>query len=221
MTARVRPPARPAPPAIVPTNDKRFGPAYYRRFYRDAGQAVTSRMEMRARGRMIAGFVDYCEMPVRRILDAGCGLGLLRPSLKRAFPNADYVGLEASPYLCRKYGWHRGSLATWKSRHTYELAICYDVMQYLGDRDATRALANLGRLARGILYFSALTEEDWRFIADRGRTDRDVALRPADWYRARLARNFHEVGVGLWLRRGAQAVLWSLEAHGRVLARRA
>ena len=81
--------------------------------------------------------------------------------------------------------------------------------------DWTSALANLGRLASGILYFSALTLEDWRFIADRSRTDGEVALRPAAWYRRRLARNFIEAGAGFWIRRGANVTLWSLETTER------
>ena len=194
---------------------ERFGPHYYDRFYRSPEKAVTSREEMTLRGNFIGAFVRYSDMPVRRILDAGCGLGLLRRSLRRALPQAEYVGLEASPYLCRKYGWHQGSLADWRSRHTFELVVCYDVLQYLGDADAPRALANLGRLASGILYFSALTLEDWRFIADRSRTDGEVALRPAAWYRRRLARNFIEAGAGFWIRRGANVTLWSLETTER------
>ncbi|MGH7004687.1 MAG: class I SAM-dependent methyltransferase [Alphaproteobacteria bacterium] len=194
---------------------ERFGKAFYQRFYLDPGRAVTSRREMELRGRFIGAFIRYSDMPVRRILDAGCGLGLMRPSLRRALPTAEYVGLEASPYLCRKHGWHEGSVVDWRSRHSYELVICYDVFQYLGDRDAARGLANLGRLASGILYFSALTLEDWRFIADRGRTDRDVARRPAAWYRRRLARNFIEAGAGFWIRRGANVTLWSLETTAR------
>jgi 2-polyprenyl-3-methyl-5-hydroxy-6-metoxy-1,4-benzoquinol methylase len=189
-----------------------FDAEFFRRFYLDPKSAVTSRAEMDARGRLIAAFAGYAELEVRRILDAGCGLGLLRRSLLRALPGARYVGLEASPYLCRKYGWTEGSLATWTSRRPFDLVICYDVLQYLDDRDAVRALANLGRLCRGILYFSALTREDWLRNCDRRRTDRDVYLRPAAWYRRRLAPRFRESGAGLWVRRGLPMTLWSLES---------
>jgi SAM-dependent methyltransferase len=167
---------------------------------------------MDARGRLIAAFAGYMDVRVRRILDAGCGLGLLRRSLARGLPGARYVGLEASPYLCRKYGWTRGSVAAWKSARPFDLVICYDVLQYLDDRAAARALANLGRLCRGILYFSALTREDWLYHADKKRTDRDVRLRPAAWYRRRLAPRFRESGAGLWVRRGVPVTMWSLES---------
>jgi hypothetical protein len=65
-----------------------------------------------------------------------------------------------------------------------------------------------------VLYFTALTRRDWRENADQSRTDREVAMRSARWYRDRLARNFRQVGAGLWLRRGSPLVTWELETAG-------
>ena len=104
--------------------------------------------------------------------------GCLRTPLTRAFPRAEYTGLEYSEYLCERFGWTQGSLADW-SADPFDLTICYDVLQYLDDRTAARAIANLGRLTRGVLYLSALTTRDWRENCDRTRTDRDVFLRDA------------------------------------------
>ena len=84
------------------------------------------------------------------MLDAGCGIGLLRAPLMRAFPRAQYTGLEYSEYLCQRYGWTQGSLADWRA-DPFDLVVCYDVLQYLDDRTAARAIANLGRLTRGVL----------------------------------------------------------------------
>jgi hypothetical protein len=89
--------------------------------------------------------------------------------------------------------------------------VCYDVLQYLNDRDAARALANFGRLTRTALYVSALTREDWSRNCDRKRTDRAVYLRSGEWYRRRLRRQFRYLGFGVWLRKDACAVLWDLE----------
>jgi hypothetical protein len=61
------------------------------------------------------------------------------------------------------------------------------------------------------LYFSALTLRDWAENADRTRTDRNVWMRKADWYRRRLARSFRHAGGGFWIRRGAPLVPWELE----------
>ena len=103
-------------------------------------------------------------------------------------PRARYMGLEASEYLCSRYGWLRGSIADYVPRAPSDLVVCYDVLQYLDDREAARVRSRiLRRLTRAALYVSALTGEDWRANCDRKRTDRAVHLRPGEWYRRRLS----------------------------------
>jgi hypothetical protein len=92
-----------------------------------------------------------------------------------------------------------------------DLVVCYDVLQYLDDRDAARALLNLHRLTRAALYVSALTREDWRENCDRQRSDGNVHLRSGQWYRRRLKRNFNHLGCGVWLRKDLTALQWDLE----------
>jgi 2-polyprenyl-3-methyl-5-hydroxy-6-metoxy-1,4-benzoquinol methylase len=187
-----------------------FDKDYYQRFYFDPRTAVVSRAEMNARARLIAAYAEHIGLPVRRMLDAGCGIGLLRAPLQRAFPRSVYVGLEYSEYLCKRYGWQQGSLSTYAA-DPFDLVVCYDVMQYLDDYTATRALANLARLTRGVLYLSALTERDWRENCDRTRTDREVHLRSAQWYGRRLRRYFRPSGAGFWVRRGSPLTTWEME----------
>jgi SAM-dependent methyltransferase len=189
----------------------RFDRDYYRRFYFDPRTAVTSRAEMRARARLIASYAEHVGLPVRRVLDAGCGIGLMRAPLQRLLPRATYTGLEASEYLCKRYGWEQGFLQSYRPGAPFDLVICYDVLQYLDDRAASSALANLGRLCRGVLYFTALTRRDWLENCDRSRTDALVHLRTATWYRSRLKRQFREAGAGFWMRRGAPLTVWELE----------
>ena len=188
----------------------RFDREYYRRFYLDPRTAVISRAEMRERAGLIAAYARHIGLPVRSILDAGCGIGLLRAPLKRAFPRASWTGLEYSEYLCQRYGWTQGSLATFRA-DPFDLVVCYDVLQYLDDRTAARAIGSLGRLTRGLLYISALTTRDWRENCDRTRTDREVHLREAQWYGQRLRRWFRPSGVGFWIRRGAPLTAWEME----------
>jgi SAM-dependent methyltransferase len=192
-----------------------FDKAYYQRFYHDPRTAVTSRAEMRARAELIAACVRYLGLPVRRILDAGCGIGLLRTPLRRRLPGAQYTGLETSAYLCRRYGWQQGDLQSLATRIRYDLVICYDVLQYLNGADARRAIAALGQLCRGALYFGALTSGDWRHNCDQSRTQRTPWMRSARWYRRELARDFTPLGCGMWLRRGAPVTLWDLDGAGR------
>lgn len=188
-----------------------FDREYYQRFYFDPRTAVTTRAEMRARARLIAGCVDYVGLPVRRILDAGCGVGLLRAPLRRALRRASYVGLEYSAWLCQRYGWRQGSIASYRTRERFDLVICYDVLQYLSAPEARRAIANLASLCRGALYFGALTREDWQHNCDQSRTDPIPGLRTGRWYRRELSRAFRPLGCGMWLKRDLNVTLWELD----------
>jgi len=188
-----------------------FDEGFFERYYGNPQTRVADAGDAARLAALIGGIVNYVGLPVRRILDAGCGIGMLRAPLARAFPRARYEGLEISRFLCAKHGWHQGSLATFTADAPYDLVICHDVLQYLNDRDAARSLANLARLTRGALYFSVLTRRDWRVAADQSRTDRDVWLRSADWYRRRLRRRFRHVAAGVHFARGLTPILWELE----------
>jgi SAM-dependent methyltransferase len=189
-----------------------FDAAYYQRFYFDPRTAVTSRSEMRDRARMIGAAMQYVGLPVKRILDAGCGVGLLRAPLRKYLPRAQYTGLEVSDYLCRRYGWRQGTIQDWRGRERFDLVVCYDVLQYLTMTEARSAIQNLARVCRGALYFGALTREDWERNCDQSRTDKIPRLRTAAWYRRELSRHFTALGCGIWLRRGAPLVTWNLDA---------
>jgi len=188
-----------------------FDSAYFRKYYFNAATRVTTAAEMRGRAQLIAAILSHGGIPVRSILDAGCGIGLMRKPFAAALPRARYVGLETSDYLCNRYQWTKGSVVDFAARSPSDLVICYDVLQYLDDRDAARAIANLAKLSGAAIYVSALTREDWRANCDRSRTDCAVHLRPGDWYRRRLQRRFDYLGFGVWLRKGVIAILWDLE----------
>jgi SAM-dependent methyltransferase len=188
-----------------------FGPEYFRKFYLSRATRVVTPREMRARALTIAAALVQADIPVRSILDAGCGIGLLKKPFAEVLPRARYTGLDASEYLCRRYGWVQGSVVDYTPRQPSDLVVCYDVLQYLDDRDASLAIANLGQLARAAVYVSALTREDWLHNCDRRRTDRNVHLRSGDWYRRRLRARFRYLGLGLWVRRDVIPILWDLE----------
>jgi SAM-dependent methyltransferase len=189
----------------------RFDAGFYRRFYLDPRTRVVTRAEMTRRADLIAAFVRHADLPIRRILDVGCGLGLMRARLLRHFPRATYTGLEASAYLCERHGWVQGSAATFESARPFDLVVCHDVLQYLGAREADAALRNLARLCRGVLHFGVLTTQDWHLYCDQRDTDRDVHLRSGAWYRRRLAPSFVNAGSGMFVRRGAPFHLWELD----------
>lgn len=188
-----------------------FDAAFYHRYYEDPHTRVATRSEQERLADYVCAFTGYLGFRVKRVLDAGCGLGHMRASVERSFPRARYVGLEVSDYLARRHGWVCQGLEDYRPRAPFDLILCHDVLQYLDDRAAARAIANLGRLSRGAVYLSALTLEDWRKTADRSRSDGGVHLRPAEWYRRRLLRHFRPLGGGLLVRRGYAPVLWELE----------
>lgn len=189
----------------------KFDAEFYRRYYRDPATRVSTRAEQARLAALACAGTAYLGFRVSRVLDAGCGLGHMRPTVLEFFPRARYVGLEVSGYLARRHGWVHAGLEEYRPGTPFDLIICHDVLQYLDDRAAARAIANLGRISRGTLYLSALTLEDWRKTADRSRSDGGVHLRPAEWYRSRLRRHFRALGAGLLVRRGYAPVLWELE----------
>jgi 2-polyprenyl-3-methyl-5-hydroxy-6-metoxy-1,4-benzoquinol methylase len=195
--------------AGAPSNN--FSEDYFKKFYMNPKTRVVTAGEMRTRAGVIACTLSHCEIPVRRILDAGCGMGLLQQPFREFLPRARYTGLEASEYLCRRFGWVRGSVADFVPRQPFDLVVCYDVLQYLTDAEAAAAIDNLQHLSRAAVYVSALTREDWRDNCDRSRTDGAVHLRSGDWYRRRLKKSFCYIGFGIWVRKNVTAILWDLE----------
>jgi SAM-dependent methyltransferase len=191
--------------------DDRFGSDYYRRFYLTPATRAMSRDEAERRATLIAAAVRQLELQVRRILDAGCGLGWFRKPLLEAFPEATYLGVEYSTYLCETHGWTQGSVVDFRSRYRFDLVTCCDVLQYLDDRAAGKALANLATLCRGALYLHVPTEGDFRERMDPSGTDRDVHLRPGAWYRSRLGKHFVHAGFGVYVRKEVPIAQWELE----------
>ena len=92
-----------------------FDRDYYRRFYYDPRLQSRPDVRCRPRAHLIAAFAEHTGLPVRRILDAGCGTGMLRAPLLRRLPRAQYTGLETSEYLCERYGWEHGEIDKYRA----------------------------------------------------------------------------------------------------------
>lgn len=189
-----------------------FDKAYYRRYYEDPKTRVASDDDSRRLARFLSGYLAYLQQPVRNVVDLGAGLGQMRPAIRAEFPRAKYVGVERSEYACKRYDLTQGSVVDFKARGRFDLVICKGVLQYLNRSEAERALENLAELCRGCLYLEALTQEDWDHAADQSVTDGEVYLRPARFYRSRLAREFRNAGGGLFVHERSPAVLYSLES---------
>jgi len=192
-----------------------FNSDYYRRFYLTPSTRAMSREETDTRGALIAALVKQLDIPVKKILDVGCGLGWYARPLQRVFRHSTYTGTEISEYLCKAKGWIHGSVVDLKLKGQFDLVICADVIQYLNNRDAARAIANLAKWCRGALYFHVPTMRDWRENVDPSGTDTNVHLRSAAWYRRELRKHFIHAGCGVHVKDNLRFAQWELEEPWR------
>lgn len=193
---------------------ERFDRRYFERFYFSRRTRVAAPLEYLARARLLAAYADVYGIPLRRVLDVGAGPGYLARAIDAVRPGVRVTGIDVSEYACQRYGWTRASVTDYAPRRPFDLVACYDVVQYLDRAAATLALQNLARLCAGILYFAVLTTEDWAARCDQSRTDGEVHLRRARWYRERLRPHFHHVGAGVYLARAAEPSLFALDEIG-------
>jgi SAM-dependent methyltransferase len=189
----------------------RFDARYYQRYYEDPKTRVSGDDEAAQLAQFLGAYLRYLGQPVRNILDLGCGAAQMRAPLLAEFPGASYLGVERSEYACKRYGLRRGSAVDFRARGRFDLIVCKGVLQYLTRDEAEAALENLARLARGSLYLEALTREDWQHVADQGRTDGEVYLRAASFYRRQLRANFRAAGGGLFIHERSPVLLYALE----------
>lgn len=82
-----------------------FDAAYFRRFYFNRRTKVVTREEMTARAEMIAAILRDAQHPIRSILDAGCGIGMLKPAFARVLKRAlCWPGRERIPVPALRLG---------------------------------------------------------------------------------------------------------------------
>ena len=196
-------------------SDSWFDEAYYQRFYFDKKTSVVDPGHVERLGAFVCSYLQYLRVPVARVLDVGCGIGLWRDVVARHFPLATFQGVEYSEYLCGRFGWERGSIVDYRASAPFDLVICQGVLPYLSADDAKAAMQNLGRLSHGALYVEAVTREDWELgILDEGLTDARMFRHRAQLYRRGLSAHFSELGGGLWLSENAEVPLFALESVG-------
>ncbi len=197
-------------------SDSWFDEAYYERYYFDKKTSVVDPQHMERLGSFVCSYLKYLRVPVRRVLDVGCGIGLWRDIIARHFPQATFHGVEYSAYLCERFGWERGSVVDYRAEEPFDFVICQGVLPYLSAADLKRALHNFASLSQGALYIEAVSHEDWeRDILDETLTDPRLFRHRAELYRRGLSQGFTELGGGIWLQRDAEVPLFELECTAR------
>jgi len=158
---------------------QRFDKAYYDRFYHEPATRSSTPQAARKQAAFIKAYLDQLNLKVLSILDIGCGIGSLLRAIGRSYPRANLKGVEHSCYACNRFGWQRGSVIDYGGPQA-DLVLCNDVVPYLDDEDAAEAIQNLARLTETVLFFGALTREDWP-NCDQARTDDLQHLRSDFW----------------------------------------
>lgn len=189
-----------------------FDEAYYQRYYFNKKTSVVDPEHVERLGAFVCSYLQFIRVPVQRVLDVGCGIGLWRDVIKRHYPHAQFHGVEYSEYLCGRFGWERGSVVDYQASAPYDLVICQGVLPYLSAADAKLAMRNLARLSQGALYVEAVAREDWeQDIVDDELTDPRLFKHRAQLYRQGLAEGFTELGGGVWLSRQSDLPVFALE----------
>lgn len=189
--------------------NQRFDAKYFDRYYGGRPVRTTSEVARLAAG--VHDLVAWWGGTIRSVLEVGAGPGDWSNWYRATHPEVRVLSTDVSEHACSHYGHEQRDIAEWAPRRPYDLVVCMDVLQYLDDRNAARALNNLATATKTFLYFDALTSYDARHTIDRSATDLDVHLRGGSWYRQRLARHFVQAGAGLWVRKTGDIVLHELE----------
>ena len=173
---------------------KEYSRAYYDRWYRDPATRITSRENTDRKVRFAVSAAEFMlARPIESVLDIGCGEGTWRGPIRKLRPGASYSGIESSEYVVSRFGKRRnirlgsfGRLGALKLGGPFDLIVCADVVQYIGDDDLRRGLRDIRRLAGGVVYIETFAAED-AMEGDRdGWIDRPQRV---------LSRFFREAGL--------------------------
>lgn len=200
----------------------RFDAEYYRRFYLDPETSVATQAEVDLRAAAIYYTARSFDIPVRKVIDVGGGIGLFGSSFKRLDRAIHYTLLEPSGDALRIAKEARGAdidLALCESASSfegdgkgYDVVLCAGVVQYLDEGEVEDLFDKLGEMTRYLLFFETFTEEDLRKRRIDKRSD-DGHARAASFYvNALKRRGLVHLGASLFFREERIPVVpWELD----------
>ncbi len=193
----------------------RFDAEYYRRFYLSPQTRI---YDQERHATLVAATVHFCDwlgVHIRSVLDVGAGVGWWGQWFAEHRPDVRVVSTEFEAETCKTYGHVQADISKWRLDEQFDLVVCQGVLPYLEAADCKKAIANLGAMARGMMYLEAITKADTAGSVDPSLTDMRIHRRPGSWYRKALKPHFQQVGAGLWSKRGAGVIFYELEAAER------
>ncbi|GDX86552.1 methyltransferase [Gemmatimonadota bacterium] len=182
---------------------KSYDRAYFDRWYRDPRKRVATPADVARKARLVVGIAEaLLQRPVRSALDIGCGEGAWRPALRALRPGLRYVGMDSSAYVVSRFGKTRGigygtfgTLATAELDGPFDIIVCCDVLQYVGQPELSRGLEAVSGLLDGVAYLEAYTTADEVVGDGHGWFHRAPALYRRAFNRAGLTA----VGMHCWV----------------------
>ncbi len=194
---------------------KTYDRAYFDRWYRNRTTRVNSHGEVRRKVQVAVASAEYfIRRKIRTVLDVGCGEGAWLPHLRALRPRVQYLGLDSSEYVVRRFGKsrniHQASFADLPSIQldVYDLVVCSDVMHYVPDDELRAGVRAIAAAMDGVAYLEVLTKED-DIVGDLDGFIR----RPAAFYRGLFTKaGMTFVGPYLWLSPAFHGAVAELEA---------
>ena len=201
---------------VTPSMPKTYDRAYFDRWYRNRATRVNSHAEVRRKVQIAIASAEYfIRRQLRTVLDVGCGEGAWLPHLQAIRPRVQYVGLDSSEYVVKRFGKkrniHLASFADLPSLDlgVFDLIVCSDVMHYVPDAELRTGVKVLAGAADGVAYFEVLTKED-DIVGDLDSFIR----RPAAFYRELFTDvGMTSVGPYLWLSPAFKGAVAELEGR--------
>ena len=174
-----------------------FDAAYYARYYHHPDTSVVTAEMKRNEVAFVIAFCRHIELEIKRFTDAGAGTGWWAQEFARRYPACRHIEtFDASEAACRLYGHRHAELQKLGGRES-DLVVCRDVLRYLNDADAAKAIRRLARKCRGVLYVHVITSDD---DIDEEASDMAGFWRPVSWYRKRFRdAGFTDCGMGLYV----------------------
>lgn len=173
---------------------KPYDRAYFDKWYRHPRHAVASRAELERKVALAVATAEYfLGRRIINVLDVACGEGVWRAPLRKLRPRVEYLGLDASDYVVRRYGRSRnlrlmkfGDLENVRFERAFDLIVCSDALHYVPTPELRRGLRGLIEMLDGVAFLELFARED----EPEGDRDGFIA-RPARWYR----REFQAAGL--------------------------